>query len=109
MFFFNRDSELHEGERNHLQLPLNLLFQGPGLKQSTRRLMTGHSGKHGQTVCLGSILLGVSQNEVCGTGSLPQGSVSRVCFGGLFRQSRTSQPYLKLHSPKKYKSISIEV
>ncbi len=26
-----------------------------------------------------------------------------VCFGGLFRQSRTSQPYLKLHSPKKYK------
>ena len=33
--------------------------------------------------------LGVSQNEAAGTGSLSQGSVSRVCFvvcfGGLFR------------------------
>ena len=33
--------------------------------------------------------MGVSQNKVCGTGSLSQGSVSRVCFvvcfGGLFR------------------------
>ena len=35
--------------------------------------------------------MGVSQNEGCGTGSLPQGPVSRVCFvvcfGGLFRTS----------------------
>ena len=35
--------------------------------------------------------MGVSQNKVCGTGSLSQGSVSRVCFvvcfGGLFRGS----------------------
>ena len=34
-------------------------------------------------------IIWVSQNEVCGMGSLPQGSVSRVCFvvcfGGLFR------------------------
>ena len=87
--------------------------------------------------------MGVSQNKVCGTGSLSQGSVSRVCFvvcfgglfrtvllprtvkfkgsvsgsvskvcfgvcfGGLSRQSRTSQPYLKLHPPKKYKPICI--
>ena len=85
--------------------------------------------------------MGVSQNEAAGTGSLSQGSVSRVCFvvcfggllrtvllprtfkfkgsvsgsvskvcfgvcfGGLIRQSRTSQPYLKLHSPKKCKPI----
>ena len=49
--------------------------------------------------------MGVSQKEAAGTGRLSQGSVSMVCFGvcfgGLFRQSRTSQPYLKLHSPKK--------
>ena len=44
--------------------------------------------------------MGVSQNEVPRPGSLPQGSVSKVCFGGLFRQSRTSQPYLKLVTPK---------
>ena len=37
------------------------------------------------------IYMGVSQNEAAGTGSLSQGSVSRVCFvvcfGGLFRGS----------------------
>ena len=38
-----------------------------------------------------SIHMGVSQNEAAGTGSLSQGSVSRVCFvvcfAGLFRGS----------------------
>ena len=29
--------------------------------------------------------MGVSQNEAAGTGSVSQGSVSQVCFGGLFR------------------------
>ena len=89
------------------------------------------------------IYMGVSQNEAAGTGSLSQGSVSRVCFvvcfgglfrtvllprtvkfkgsvsgsvskvcfgvcfGGLSRQSRTSQPYLRLHSSKKCKPIFV--
>ena len=39
--------------------------------------------------CTAIIYMGVSQNEAAGTGSLSQGSVSRVCFvvcfGGLFR------------------------
>ena len=94
--FFNGDSELHERERNHLQLPLNLLFQGPELKQSTRRLMTGHSGKHGKTVCLGSILLGVSQNEVCGTGSLPKG-----VFRGSVSPKSNFPALLKVALPQK--------
>ena len=42
-------------------------------------------------VCYVYLHMGVSQNEAAGTGSLSQGSVSRVCFvvcfGGLFRGS----------------------
>ena len=36
-----------------------------------------------------------------GNGSFASGVCFVVCFGGLFRQSRTSQPYLKLVTPKK--------
>ena len=58
---------------------------------------------------LTDLYMGLSQNEECGTGCLPQGSVSRVCFvvccSGVFRQSRTSQPYLKLVTPKENQPI----
>ena len=53
----------------------------------------------------------VSLNDIPERGGLSQGSVSRACFRGLFRgmfrQSRTSQPYLKLSTHKNTNILNI--
>ena len=76
-----------------------------------RGLFRGSVSWYVSGVCFGGLFRTVLLPRTVKFKGSVSGSVSKVCFGvcfgGLSRQSRTSQPYLKLHPPKKYKPIYI--
>ena len=81
----------------------------PGREVCLRGLFRGSVSWYVSRVCFGGLFRTVLLPRTVKFKGSVSGSVSKVCFGvcfgGLFRQSRTSQPYLKLHSPKKCKPI----
>ena len=83
----------------------------PGREVCLRGLFRGSVSWYVSRVCFGGLFRTVLLPRTVKFKGSVSGSVSKVCFGvcfgGLFRQSRTSQPYLKLHSPKKCKPIYI--
>ncbi len=79
----------------------------PGREVCLRGLLRGSVSWYVSGVCFGGLFRTVLLPRTVKFKGSVSGSVSKVCFGvcfgGLFCQSRTSQPYLKLHSPKKCK------
>ena len=70
-------------------------------------------GKFASGVCFAGLFRGMFRGSVSHSSSSSHSLNSRVCFvvcfeglfRSMFRQSQTSQPYLKLHSPKKIQTL----